>query len=32
MAKLKDEVGHQYGLLTVIERAPNRNGKVYWKC
>lgn len=32
MSKLKNEIGNQYGLLTVIERAPNKNNKVYWKC
>ena len=32
MSKIKDETGNQYGLLKVIERAPSKNGKSYWKC
>lgn len=32
MSKLIDETGKKYGYLTVLERAPNKNKKVYWKC
>lgn len=30
--KLDDLTGQTFGRLTVIERAPNRDGRVYWKC
>lgn len=29
---LKNEIGNTYGLLTVIERAENKDGRAYWKC
>lgn len=34
MARLKDLTGRRFGRLTVIERAPNRDGcrHSYWKC
>ena len=27
-----DEIGNQYGKLTVIAEAPSRNGRAYWLC
>ena len=32
MPNLIDLTDMRFGKLTVIERAPNRNGKTYWKC
>ena len=32
MGKLKDLSGQKFGRLTVLERAENQHGKVYWKC
>lgn len=32
MSKLKNEIGNRYFYLEVIERMPNKNNKVYWKC
>lgn len=32
MPNLRDLTGMRFGKLVVIERAPNRNGKTYWKC
>lgn len=32
VAKKKQEIGKQYGLLTVIDSAPSKNGTAYWKC
>ncbi len=32
MSKLKDERGNKYGLLTVIDFAPKKNNKIYYKC
>lgn len=33
MGKVIDEIGHTYGYLTVIERAPNdKEGHAMWKC
>lgn len=29
---LRDLTGQRYGYLTVVRRAPNRGGKVYWHC
>ena len=26
------EIGQKYGQLTVIEKAPSRNGRGYWLC
>lgn len=28
----KDETGNQYGLWTVLERAPNVDGNACWRC
>lgn len=30
--KLIDETGNQYGYLTVLYRAPNKNGRTSWHC
>ena len=33
MSRLKNEVGHKYGMLTVTARIPNKNGtKARWLC
>ena len=32
MSKLVDLTGQKFNLLTVIDRAENRNGSVYWNC
>ena len=32
MSKIKNEIGNVYDLLTVVDRAPSKNGKTYWKC
>lgn len=32
MSKLINEIGKQYNLLTVKEKAPSRNGKTFWLC
>lgn len=32
MSKLINEIGNQYNLLTVKEKAPSRNGKTFWLC
>lgn len=32
MAILNNLIGQKFGRLTVIERAPNKNKKVYWSC
>lgn len=29
---VKDEIGHKYGKLTVLRRAPNRGHRAYWVC
>lgn len=31
-ALLKNEIGNEYGKLTVIKRAPNKGGKTRWIC
>lgn len=30
--RLKDLTGRTFGKLTVVERAPNRGGRVHWRC
>lgn len=32
MSRLIDLTGQPFGRLTVLERAENKNGRVYWKC
>jgi hypothetical protein len=32
MPKAIDITGQKFGTLTVIEKAPSRSGKTYWKC
>lgn len=32
MAILNNLIGKKFGRLTVIDRAPNKNKKVYWIC
>ena len=32
MSRMIDETGNKYGLLTVIDRAPSKNKKTYWRC
>lgn len=32
MTNFLDLMGQRFGRLVVVERAPNRNGKVWWKC
>ena len=32
MPKLVDLTGQRFGKLTVLKKAPSRNGKVYWLC
>lgn len=29
---IRDLTGQRFGYLTVVERAPNRKGHVYWHC
>lgn len=32
MSRVKDETGHRYGKLIVLERASSKNGKAAWLC
>lgn len=32
MSKIIDEIGNTYGYLTVLERAPSKNGRAMWLC
>ena len=32
MGNVKDETGNTYGYLTVISRAPNKDGRAMWNC
>ena len=32
MSRVKDETGHRYGKLVVLERAGSKNGKAAWLC